>query len=399
MSWTGHDDVVEQLSRLWAKGDLLRDVVSRDSRFPLRLVLKAPGTTDIANRFEAVRAWAATLREIPNVRIEWRDVRHRVQGLQRVPSSVWIDSIDDALVLVQKVPDSRVFAEQVATTESTLPALVPWLLRRPLMALQYVRDWSKLLTVVSWLLAHPRPGIFLRQVDLLHIDTKFIEGHRGLLSELLDLVLPPEAIDPTKSGAAQFAGRYGFTEKPTRIRYRELDPQIASLQGPVCADIALDAKSFSALTLSIDRVFITENETNFLAFPLVPHSIVVFGAGYGWDALSTASWLDRCTIYYWGDIDTHGFGILNQLRSHFSAVASFLMDRETLDAHSASWGKETTPLMINLPRLTSDECRVYDDLRYQRIQPGTSLRLEQEHIGYHWVMTRLATLLRCSGHT
>lgn len=394
MSWTGHDDVVEQLSRLWAKGDLLRDVVLPEGRFPLRLVLKTPGTTDIANRFDEVRTWAAVLREIPNVRIEWREVRHRVQGLQRVPSSVWIDSIDDALVLLQKVPASRTFAELVATTESTLPALVPWLLRRPLTALQYAAEWPKLLIVVSWLRAHPRPGVFLRQVDLPDIDTKFIERHRGLLPELLDLILPPEAIDSTKSGVAQFAGRYGFTEKPTRIRYRELDPQIASLPGPVCADIALDAKSFSELELSIDRVFITENETNFLAFPLVPRSIVVFGAGYGWDALSLARWLDCCTIYYWGDIDTHGFGILNQLRSHFSAVASFLMDRETLDAHSASWGRETAPLMVDLLRLTSDESRVYDDLRYQRIQPDACLRLEQEHIGYHWVMTRLAALLR-----
>ncbi|WP_347555283.1 DUF3322 domain-containing protein [Robbsia sp. KACC 23696] len=394
MSWTGHDDVVEQLSRLWAKGDLLRDVVLPEGRFPFRLVLKTPGTTDIANRFDEVRTWAAVLREIPNVRIEWREVRHRVQGLQRVPSSVWIDSIDDALILLQKVPASRAFAELVATTESTLPALVPWLLRRPLIALQYAAEWPKLLIVVSWLRAHPRPGVFLRQVDLPDIDTKFIERHRGLLPELLDLILPPEAIDSTKSGVAQFAGRYGFTEKPTRIRYRELDPQIASLPGPVCADIALDAKSFSELKLSIDRVFITENETNFLAFPLVPRSIVVFGAGYGWDALSLARWLDCCTIYYWGDIDTHGFGILNQLRSHFSAVASFLMDRETLDAHSASWGRETAPLMVDLLRLTSDECRVYDDLRYQRIQPDACLRLEQEHIGYHWVMTRLAALLR-----
>jgi hypothetical protein len=67
------------------------------------------------------------------------------------------------------------------------------------------------------------------------------------------------------------------------------------------------------------RVFITENETNFLAFPEVADAIVVFGAGYGWEALARASWLHRCQLHYWGDIDTHGFAILDQLRGYFPA--------------------------------------------------------------------------------
>ena len=28
-----------------------------------------------------------------------------------------------------------------------------------------------------------------------------------------------------------------------------------------------------------------------------------------WDALAKARWLSRCKIHYWGDIDTHGFGL------------------------------------------------------------------------------------------
>jgi len=90
----------------------------------------------------------------------------------------------------------------------------------------------------------------------------------------------------------------------------------------------------------VQRVFITENETNFLAFPPACNAIVIFGAGYGWDALSRSRWLNNCSIHYWGDIDTHGFGILDQLRGHFDHVVSFLMDRATLDAHAVFWGSE-----------------------------------------------------------
>lgn len=86
-------------------------------------------------------------------------------------------------------------------------------------------------------------------------------------------------------------------------------------------------------TLPIERVFVAESETSFLAFPEVARAIVIFGAGYGWESLALASWLHRCRLHYRGDIDTHGFAILDQLPGYFPHAASFLLDRETLLAH------------------------------------------------------------------
>ena len=230
--------------------------------------------------------------------------------------------------------------------------------------------------------------MYLRQVDVHAVDTKFIEAHRGVLGDLLDLALPPEAIEISANGAGQFTRRFGFLDKPARIRLRLLDPALPSLPG--CngtTDITLDAASFMELALPIDRVFITENETNFLAFPHVPRAIVVFGAGYGWDALARAAWLQRCALYYWGDIDTHGFAILDQLRGRFPHVASLLMDRQTLLAHRAHWGDEPEPARHELLRLTAEEAVVFDDLRFDRIRPR--LRLEQERVGYGWINERV----------
>jgi hypothetical protein len=48
------------------------------------------------------------------------------------------------------------------------------------------------------------------------------------------------------------------------------------------------------------------------------------------DALEASRWLNDRAIHYWGDIDTHGFAILDQPRGHFAHVESFLMDRATL---------------------------------------------------------------------
>ncbi len=390
MTWTGPKELKAQLARLWERGELLRDAVTGNVRFPLRMSLKSPTSADITDRFNEVRDWAAELAATNSVRVEWQKLRHRVQGAQKLPAYVWVETLADALTWLGKRKDWERFSAQVSTTRQTHPVLLPWLERRPQQALDLFAEWPQLLAVVTWLVDHQRPGIYLRQVDLPGVHSKFIEAHRGVLAELLDLALPVDAVDSGKTGISQFSARYGFLEKPTRIRFRVLDPSIRVLPGLTSPDVTLDAYSFSCLDLNVQRVFITENETNFLAFPPACNAIVIFGAGYGWDALSRSRWLNNCSIHYWGDIDTHGFGILDQLRGHFDHVVSFLMDKATLDEHASVWGSEDKPLRVDLHRLTPEESALYDALRDNRIRPG--LRLEQEHIGFHWLSHRLQHL-------
>lgn len=166
MSWTTRKDVIAQLGRLWNRGDLLRDMVADQPRFPLRLVLKRPESVDISDRFDAVRAWVVELMAIPEIRLTWRDVRHRVQGAQRVPAAIWIDSIDDALALLGTKSEWQRFGDVVAATHQLMPELLPWLAHRPLVGVQLADDWHRLLAVISWIRDHPRTGMYLRQVDL-----------------------------------------------------------------------------------------------------------------------------------------------------------------------------------------------------------------------------------------
>jgi hypothetical protein len=392
MSWTAPADLRAQVQRLWDRGELLRATVTDAMLWPLRLSLKAPGAADLSHRFEAVRDWVRAIADTPQVRIEWRQWNHRVQGTQRLPAAIWLDTLQDALAFIGKGRQVQRFEALWHQTAALQPALLAWLTRRPIQALELADRWERLLAVVAWLQAHPRPGVYLRQVDAPGVDSKFIEAHRGVLAELLDLGLPPEAIETEATGVAQFTRRFGFLDKPVRIRFRPLDPGLPSLPGrqtmpSVLPDITLDATSFAALALPVERVFVTENETNFLAFPAVAGSIVVFGAGYGWEALARAEWLHRCQLHYWGDIDTHGFAILDQLRGCFPAAMSFLMDRETLLAHRLQWGEEPDPARHDLSRLTPEETAVYDDLRFDRYQPR--LRLEQERVGFGWLNERL----------
>lgn len=392
MSWSTAADLRAQIQKLWDSGHLLAAGIQADAiLFPRRLRLIGPTSAELAGRFDEVRQWMAALRDgTTRLRIEQREFRHRVLGNNAVPDEVWVDTLDDALALIGRQKEAKRFAAVVQWTNEREPLLLPWLARRALQALAMADDWPRLLAVVAWLRTHPKPGIYLRQVDLPGVDSKFIESWRGVLSELLDLTLPAEAINPDAVGVSQFCRRYGFQDKPLRIRCRLLDTQLMLLPTRADQDIGMTREAFRDLALPVNKVFITENEINFLAFPAVPRSLVIFGSGYGFEMLADVTWLHDKSIYYWGDIDTHGFAILDQLRAQFAHVNSLLMDRATLLAHEAHWGTEAKPVLRDLPRLTVTECALYDDLRDQRLRFG--VRLEQERIGFGWVQSALAGL-------
>ena len=59
MSWSTTKEIKAQLLRLWERGELLRDQLSGEARFPLRLSVKGPTSAEITNQFEAVRRWSA----------------------------------------------------------------------------------------------------------------------------------------------------------------------------------------------------------------------------------------------------------------------------------------------------------------------------------------------------
>jgi len=310
----------------------------------LKVPLKGPTSSELSERFTEVRKWIGKLAgSEKHYRIEWRQVNHRIIGSNEIPVEIWIDTLEDALALIGKEREAELFLDLLELTDEQQPELLPWLAKRPLRALELAGEWPRFLAFIAWLQQHPRPGIYLRQIDLPGIHTKWIEGFRGVLIDLLDLTLEPEHIDAKFTGAAGFCRRYGFLDKPLTVRFRLLDPAISWLPADSDQDLTVTADCFARLDLPVRKVFMTENEINFLAFPAVSDAMVIFGAGYGFDAIKEARWLQNRAFYYWGDLDTHGFAILNQLRGLFPHVQSFLMDEQTLLSHRLLWGREDRP--------------------------------------------------------
>ena len=114
--------------------------------------------------------------------------------------------------------------------------------------------------------------------------------------------------------------------------------------------------------------------------------MIIFGLGYGIQSLRNIAWLKEKEIIYWGDIDTHGFAILSQLRSYYPQTKSILMDELTLLHFSHLWVSE--PLdkrcTATLAHLTSGEQLLYEKLKFNLL--GDNIRLEQERIDLNYII-------------
>jgi hypothetical protein len=394
--WTAPEQIRAQLQRLWDDGRLLAARFDGTPLFPLTLSLRAPGPAELAAQFDQARRWIRALDEGAKpvlgygYEIVWREINHRQLGRNRLPGQVVLTSEDDALRLLGRMADARRFDALAGATLAAFPVLQVWLGRRGLLLLEQAAAWPRILLILHWFVAHPRPGLYLRQLDIAGVDSKFIETRKGLLSELLDQVLPLDAINADAVGGRQFEARYGLLSKPAQIRFRILDP--ACYLGGL-SDVAVPVAQFAKLQLAVRHVFITENEVNGLAFPNMPASIVIFGGGYAVERVADIGWLRDKDIIYWGDIDTHGYAILDRLRGRLPQTRSILMDMATLQAHRALWGSEDADKrrVGVLARLTTEEGELYSMLCDDVV--GTRVRLEQERLGFRWVTEAIAAAI------
>lgn len=388
-SWTRVEDVVETLAARWDRGAYLRAYAGGEAWAPVSVPLSGPKADDLLNDPDAVVRWAEQVRSAGRTvggrerfAIEYRSVRSRALGANEVPARIRVDTLDQLVELLGTAADVDAVDRVLATTRREVPALVPWVCKHPREAIANRGVWDLLLDTVRWIRDHDMAASDVRHLDVAGVDTKFVERHRKVLGRLLDQVLPPERIDPDAKG---FAGRYGFRRRPSYVRLRLLAPfpQIPA----ALTELEVRADELARTELPLATVFVVENKASYLAFPKVANAAVVYGGGFAVTVLEAVPWLAGRELVYWGDIDTHGFAILDRLRERVPSVRSILMDRDTLVAHLGQVVAEANPTSAPLGSLSPEEADLYRDLVEDRY--GTNVRLEQERIRFSLVRQAL----------
>lgn len=316
--------------------------------------------------------------------IEAQQQQKRSLKTQTLPTRIILETATDFLHLIDKESEFLHFQRDVALIREQVPQLEAWMLSSPKKVIEYHSDWLGLLTVCRYFLEHPRPGLYIRELPL-KVHTKYVEEHIGILRELLERLLPAEAIVPD---APTFQQRFGLREEPPLIHARFLDDQLKKRYGIPLSELYIPRPQFARLDLRTQHCMITENKMTFLTLPTLPDTFALHGGGFKVSGLAAIPWLRECPIIYWGDLDAQGFQILSQLRAIFPHVVSLMMNEATLQTFSDFCVAGMSCSVRQLSYLTPEEHTLF-----LRLTKG-NVRLEQERISHTYALEHIYQAFR-----
>ncbi len=352
----------------------------------LVIPLQPPTERSVLADLPAAIAWADGWRGLEGV--EWVTRRWASAGTQEVPERLTLHGAD----AIARFAGGAVAAEwgrmrdraRAVVSHFVARASVPDLEARLRASLRtHARgltdlpedDFVRFLAVVDWVIEHPVSGRRPRELPIRGVDSKWVGKHRGIV----------EAFHAALTGRASL----DLAEPTPPIRLRVLDPALR----PGGLDyFAAPADELARLDFGtgLRVVLVLENLETLLALPEWRGVVAVHGSGYGaHERLSPLPWIADSRVVYWGDLDSHGFAILHQLRTRFPRAESVLMDAATLRAFEDLWVPDPKPAVGTYGLLTATEETALAALR----SSGNPL-LEQERIDWQFALAALELALR-----
>lgn len=358
------------------------------------IALGVPTQKEAASDPEAVRGWAGAWSQWETGQqpgaVVWETRQWPRLGTHRLPASLVIGSLDDIAVL----SDQGARWQRAVSRHRRLASVCGWIAGQPApqrlfdaLADYGDADFERLLALLHWVAKHPASGLQLRQLPVVGLDTKWVEQRRGLIVDTLLLRPPPSPGEPT---GRDLHALLGLAKPQVRMRMRVLGEDLRPRVGGLC-DIEAPVDELAALPFTPRLAFVVENLESGLALPPVSGAVALMKLGHAVNLLRQLPWLVSARVVVWGDIDTHGFAILDRVRSALPQAESFLMDRDTLLGHRDLWVEE--PRAYDGPelgRLTESERLAFDGLVSNTW--GIRVRLEQERLPWKLVLSTLTAV-------
>ena len=235
-----------------------------------------------------------------------------------------------------------------------------------------------------FLVSNPSSMMYPREIPV-RCDTKFLEKNLTAFKTFISYF---RDIDKSADKWQQL----GLVNPEYTVSLRSGDSFIVktSQSSFKCPILSVEPSSLGALEGQFDKVFILENKTTFYTFPLKEKELAIYCGGFGILILKNISFLRSSPVYYFGDIDEHGFAILSKFRELYNDVRSFCMDMETIKEYESNLIEgESYPGEIQM--LVEGEIEALNYIRDHRIN-GCSSRIEQEKISQSFIEKRLQRL-------
>ncbi len=323
--------------------------------------------------------------------LDLEEVNSRKNGIQTNIKRIFFENKKDFLQLIGEENSYISFQKSLEIIQAEMkPAesvFYEWALFHISDLCKTVEDgfWNNICKCANWLNSNYGTNLYIREIPL-PIHTKFIETNKALIKSLTNKA----------NSDLGFEDTFGLKAKPTIIRIRSLDKNIPIHIEQFCiSECSITASELNKLTETfynrLEKIFIVENEMVFLTFPKVRNAVCIWGHGFTVNALKDVKWLQQKRIFYFGDLDEHGFEILSTFRNIFPNVQSFCMDLNTFSKYEQYRVKGAKLSGDALPtHLTKEELEVFMLLRNG---PCTTNRLEQERIDNMYLCSEIEKII------
>lgn len=374
--------------REWLTGDTV-------NLWPLEISLGIPTERSALKQVEGVRAWVAAWQAWRGMgSLSWVERRWQSLGVQRLPEKLILQGPEAVAGWISEAERWNLAVVRHQALAARWPQLNPHLSRHFGVLADYSDlDFQRLFSLLGWICGNPASNLYPRQLPIAGLDSKWLERRKALVADLM------ATIQADTGRTLGFHDRCGLKAPPQLVRMRILDKTLRACVGGL-SDVSAPVEDLVVINMLPSVVFIVENLQTALAMPDIPGAVVIMALGYHVDVLNRLPWVSSARCVYWGDLDTHGFAILNRTRTYLPEVQSVLMDEETLLRHEPLWVCEQQQHhAADLELLTDCERALYLALKQQHW--GQNIRLEQERVCWTDVcnvLARVSSSANNNGH-
>ncbi len=378
---------------------LLHSIIDEKDFFPL-LIPSAKGS--VKDSFAERKVEAENLyKNSKNAKgrgytVETKTIKTHKQGMQTIIEKIYFETEIDFIRFIGKEKETENFKKHLSIVKSRFLNLNAedvqndWLKKhlRSLIAETEDDYWQNIFLCAIWFLNNPHCNVYLREIPV-PVHTKFIEQNTSLIFSVYTALNKNKDTDKINSNADIYK-IWGVRTAEPFIRFRSLDKDIHLKilnEEFTSYEIQTPLSAFAKINFnSIEYIFIVENLMVYLTFPAFNKALCIFGSGFAAVNLKECKTLNEKKLYYFGDMDEHGFEILSNVRSIFPNIQSFCMDQKTYETFSIFAVKgENSHSKIEDLNLSEDELHLFKFLRENK----TIGRLEQEKISQAFIKSRI----------
>lgn len=390
------DILVALDKKYWQNKKQFKIFLKGEMEFPLQIALKMPTTSSqIRNNIgliqEFVQAWQCFESEFPLCKIQYQSKNFQQFGMLNLPQYLIFENRNVLISIFSQEQQLQLQNLQQRINQIinllnqhfnvNIKQLLDFLIDNLESFHEFSADeMAQLLQVLPQLKCGMGEGLYLRNLPIVGVDSKFIEQHFKVIEIILNHLYHNEILE-----CGGLIAWLNCQEKPSDwllIKPLCKNSQLKLANLPL---FRLNSQILLHYELPADYILVIENEQSCLSLPYLQNTIAVAGGGKNIVWLK-AEWLKHKKVYYWGDIDSDGLFILSLARKYCPHVVALMMDKNTILRHQHFMVNDTG--MINeIPSfLNYDEKMLFISLKNGEFMNN---RLEQERLNVEFVHQQL----------